>query len=71
MPSRAMNPTEAGTERYSPDTQSETRPPTMAKGILARISSDARSERSVANSTRKISPSAIGITVISRAEARC
>ena len=47
MPSSAMNPTEAGTDRYSPDSASAIIPPTAAKGMLTRISAAARSERSV------------------------
>ncbi len=63
MPSSAMNPTDAGTDRYSPDSQSARTPPISANGMLARISTDWRTDRSVANSTRKISPSAIGTTI--------
>ena len=60
MPRSAMNPTEAGTDRYSPEAQSARMPPISANGTLARISSDWRTDRSVANSTRKINPRAIG-----------
>ena len=34
MPSRAMKPTEAGTDRYSPVNHSPMMPPTSAKGTL-------------------------------------
>ena len=47
MPSSAMNPTAAGTERYSPDTASAIIPPTIAKGMLVRIRAEARTEPSV------------------------
>ena len=46
-PKTAMNPTAAGTERYSPETASAIIPPTIAKGILVRISAEARTEPSV------------------------
>ena len=70
MPNRAIKPTDAGTERYSPESHSEIIPPIMANGTFVRMSNDCRIERSVANRTRKMSPSAIGTTTLSRAAAR-
>jgi len=66
-----MNPTDAGTERYSPVTHSATMPPTRAKGMLLRISNAWRTEPKVENSRTKIRPSATGTTMDSRAAARC
>jgi hypothetical protein len=71
MPSSATKPTEAGTERYSPDSQSANTPPIRANGILAKTRTAWRTEPKVANSSAKISPSASGTTAASRAAARC
>ena len=71
MPSSAMNPTEAGTDRYCPDSHRAMMPPTSANGMLHRISTDWRAEPKVVNSTTKISPSATGTTSPSLAAARC
>ena len=70
MPSRAIKPTDAGTERYSPEAQRVRIPPTSANGTLARMRADWRIDLSVANSTRNIRPSAIGTTTESLAAAR-
>ena len=71
MPSSAMKPTAAGTDKYSPDSHSAITPPTSANGMLARISSAGRTAPKVLNRVRKIAPSAIGTTSASRAAARC
>ena len=71
MPSSAMKPTEAGTDRYCPDSHSAATPPTMANGTLPRMSAACRTEPKVMNSTKKISPRATGTTMPRRAAARC
>ena len=48
-----------------------TTPPIIANGMLANTSTACRTEPKVANSSRKISPSAIGTTSGRRAAARC
>jgi dihydrolipoamide dehydrogenase len=71
MPSSAMKPTEAGTDRYSPVMARPTMPPISAKGMLDSTSAPDCTEPKVENSTRKISPSATGTTSARRAAARC
>src|SRR5690606_23578411 len=44
MPSSAMKPTEAGTDRYSPESNRAKTPPISAKGTLATTSTDWRTE---------------------------
>ena len=71
MPMSAIKPTEAGTDRYSPDTASATTPPIRASGMLANTKMAWRRLPSVANSTPTISASATGTTSARRAAARC
>ena len=71
MPSSAMKPTEAGTDRYSPAALSAAMPPTSANGMLAMTSSACLGERKVSTSSTKMAPSASGTTSASRAAARC
>ena len=47
MPSRAMKPTEAGTDRYSPVSHSAVMPPVSANGKLLSTSTLWRTERKV------------------------
>src|SRR2546427_233247 len=58
MPSSAMKPTEAGTDRYSPAALSAAMPPTSANGMLAMTSSACLGERKVSTSSTKMAPSA-------------
>jgi hypothetical protein len=67
MPNKAMKPTDAGTDKYSPVTQRATIPPTIANGILLKINNDCRTERKVENKSKKISPKATGTTTAKRA----
>ena len=55
MPSRAMNPTDAGTNMYCPESHSANSPPINAKGTLVSTSKAWRTERKVANNSREIS----------------
>ena len=55
MPSRAMNPTDAGTNMYCPESHSANTPPINAKGTLVSTSKAWRTERKVANNSREIS----------------
>ena len=66
-----MKPTDAGTDRYSPEASSANTPPTIANGTLASTSTAWRTEPKVENSNRKISSSATGMTTARRAAARC
>ncbi len=56
MPSSAMKPTEAGTDRYSRAIHSASTPPTSANGTLASTSSACRTLPKVLNRTRKMRP---------------
>ena len=71
MPSKAMKPTEAGTDRYSSVNHRATMPPIIAKGTLVRTKVAWRTERKVLNSSRKIKPIATGTTIDRRLAARC
>ena len=64
MPSRAMNPTEAGTDRYSPEMSRPKMPPIMANGMLESPSNAWRTEPKVEKSRKKISARATGTTTI-------
>ena len=66
-----MNPTDAGTDRYSPVTTSANTPPIRANGMLTKTSSAWRIEPNVVNRRTKMSPSATGTTTDRRAAARC
>ena len=66
-----MNPTEAGTDRYSPVRTSAKTPPMRAKGMLTRTISAWRIEPNVVKSRTKMSPIATGTTTDRRAAARC
>jgi outer membrane protein, heavy metal efflux system len=57
MPSKAMKPTDAGTDRYSPVSHRATMPPTIANGTLERTSNAWRTEPNVVNRMTKINPS--------------
>jgi hypothetical protein len=71
IPKRAINPTDAGTERYSPLINSEMIPPVIAKGILSKMSSVLLTERNVKKRIKKITTILTGTTVARRAEERC
>ena len=60
MPNRAMNPTEAGTDRFSPKSHRLMTPPTRASGILSRMSTVFLIEPKLEYSSRKISASVMG-----------
>ena len=71
MPMSAMKPTEAGTDRYSPEMASDTTPPMSASGMFTNTKIACGRLPSVANSTPTISASATGTTIERRAAARC
>ena len=71
MPSNAIKPTEAGTDKYSPEIQSANTPPIIANGMLERISTAWRIESNVVNSSKKIKPKAMGTTIANLCAARC
>ncbi len=71
IPNRAIKPTEAGTDKYSPANNKPKTPPTKAKGILAKTNTAWRTEPKVENNRQKISPNATGTTIAKRAAARC
>ena len=60
-PSNAINPTDAGTDKYSLLMYNEMTPPINANGILAIIRVDLENELNVVNKIMKIRTSANGI----------
>ena len=69
-PNRLMNPTEAGTLRYSPVTHKATIPPMRANGRLRMISAACLSEENDENRSKKITPMVIGTMILIRPIAR-
>ena len=63
--------TEAGTDRYRPERNSDTMPPIKANGMFARIKNACRKTLNAVKSKRKIKKSATGTTIARRCIARC
>ena len=71
IPSRAIKPTEAGTERYSPDRANANTPPTNANGRFKKIIPAWMTDPKLSVRMMKIMIIDSGITSPSRAAARC
>ncbi|GDX38851.1 hypothetical protein LBMAG20_10660 [Methylocystaceae bacterium] len=66
-----MKPTDAGTDKNSPDNHKPKIPPIAAKGTLQNTSVACSAELKVKYSNKKIRASAIGTTIANRADALC
>ncbi len=71
MPKSAINPTEDGTDKFRPDNQRATMPPTRAKGMLIIISNELFKDPKFIKSKIKTIANVIGITIKSRLLACC